>query len=192
MLGPMQALNRRRIIAISVGAVVAILIGFVLGRATTGDSTSEAGSIGPGATLTSVSSEEGAVHATTTSQVPVMDGDAASILPPESEVPESGLPVYGTEADRNQMLDDLSAAGVAGGTKQGLLATGDHVCFNLERLTEQHRSRAFAVRVVWNESLGDLPSEDVAAFGVVFNSAPHYLCPEYVEYAESIAYWLGF
>jgi len=81
---------------------------------------------------------------------------------------------------------------VTGGTRSGLLATADHVCYNLERLEAQDRSPAFAVRVVWNESLAVLESEDLAAFAAVFAAAPHFLCPDSIEYAEEVAYWLGY
>ena len=71
-------------------------------------------------------------------------------------------------------------------------AVSDHICYMLDRLQDQDRSPAFAVRVVWNESLADLRSEDLAAFAFVFDSAPQYLCPESIPYGESVAYWLGY
>jgi hypothetical protein len=174
----------------AVAAIVILLAGFGIGRATSGDSSTEAGAVAPGDT-TSTNAQTAGDDASTTSSVPTIDGDPASVLPQELEIPEGGIPKYGSDTDRAQMLDDLVAAGVAGGSSAALLATADHVCFNLERLQEQNRSPAFAVRVVWNESLGDLPSEDVAAFGVIFNAAPQYLCLESIEYGEQVAYWLG-
>jgi hypothetical protein len=183
-------MNAKTIGIASAVAIVVLLVGFTVGRATAGGSDADALAVATEDTSTTIDQVSGA-NASTTSQVPIIDGDPSSVLPPELEIPASGIPKYGSDADRDQMLNDLAAAGVAGGSREALLATADHVCFNLERLEEQNRSPAFAVRVVWNESLGDLPSEDVAAFGVVFNAAPHYLCVESIEYGEEVAYWLG-
>jgi hypothetical protein len=186
----MPALSRSLIIALSIAAVFVLLVGFAIGRATSGDSDADALTAAPDDTTSTVAETSGGASSTTT-QVLLIDGDPASVLPPNLEIPESGIPVYGSDAQRAQMLSDLAAAGVAGGSSVTLLATADHVCFNLERLQAQNRSPAFAVRVVWNESLGDLPSEDVAAFGVVFNAAPQYLCIDSIVYGEQVAYWLG-
>jgi hypothetical protein len=184
-------MNAKNIAIASAVAIVVLLVGFAIGRATSGGSSADGVAAAPEDT-TSTSALTAAGDSTTTTTVPIIDGDPANALPPEVEIPASGIPKYGSDADRDQMLNDLAAAGVAGGSKATLLATADHVCFNLERLQEQNRSPAFAVRVVWNESLGDLPSGDVAAFGVVFNTAPYYLCPDSIEYGEDVAYWLGF
>jgi hypothetical protein len=72
-----------------------------------------------------------------------------------------------------------------------LLATADKVCYDLERLIAQERSAAYATRVVWNESLAELESEDLAGFATVFSLAPTYLCPENAAYASEVAYILG-
>ena len=183
-------MNAKTIGIASAVAIVVLLVGFAIGRATSGGSSTDAVAAASGGT-TSTAALVADEAATTTTQVPIIDGDPSSALPPELAIPASGIPKYGSDADRERMLNDLATAGVAGGSSETLLATADHVCFNLERLQEQNRSPAFAVRVVWNESLGDLPSEDVAAFGVVFNAAPHYLCVESIEYGEQVAYWLG-
>jgi hypothetical protein len=45
---------------------------------------------------------------------------------------------------------------------------------------------------VWNESLAELDSQDLAAFAAVFAAAPRYLCLDSIEYAEEVAYWLGY
>lgn len=182
--------NTKTIGIASAVAIVVLLAGFTIGRTTAGGSNVGAVAVTTEDTSTSVAQATGD-DASTTSQVPVIDGDPSNALPPELEIPASGIPKYGSDADRDQMLKDLAAAGVAGGSSEALLATADHVCFNLERLQEQDRSPAFAVRVVWNESLGDLPSGDIAVFGVVFSAAPHYLCVDSIEYGEQVAYWLG-
>jgi hypothetical protein len=44
---------------------------------------------------------------------------------------------------------------------------------------------------VWNESLAELESEDLAGFATVFSLAPTYLCPENAAYASEVAYILG-
>jgi hypothetical protein len=183
--------NLKTIGIASVTVIVILIVGFAFGRVTSGGSDADVVAEESPITNSTVALATGD-GSSTTSTVPIIDGDPANALPPEVEIPASGIPKYGSDSDRDQMLNDLAAAGVAGGSKATLLATADHVCFNLERLQEQNRSPAFAVRVVWNESLGDLPSGDVAAFGVVFNTAPYYLCPDSIEYGEDIAYWLGF
>ena len=192
----MPHLDRRLVIITSAIAVLLLLIGFGVGRLTADDSPasgSAAAANPPGdaageSESPSDSMQEGreAANATTIS------GDAAAALPPDLETPEEGIPVYGTEAEREALLTGLAESGVAGGTRSGLLATADHVCYALERLQAQGRTPAFAVRVVWNESLAELDSRDLAAFAAVFNAAPRYLCSESIDYAEDVAYWLGF
>jgi hypothetical protein len=108
------------------------------------------------------------------------------------ELPEGGIPEYGTEDARESLLLGLTESGVTGGTREGVLATADHVCYNLERLEAQGHSAAFAVRVVWNESLLELAPEDLAAFAAVFSAAPYYLCPDSIEFGAEVAYWLGY
>lgn len=186
----MIQIDRRIAIAVGVGAILALVLAFTVGRATAGSSAAAADA-SPSTTQASTTVPEGALSSTTT-EVTLIDGDPAKALPPELDIPATGIPVYGSEADRDRMLSDLVAAGVIGGTREGILETADHVCFSLERLLAQDRKPSFAVRVVWNESLADLESEDLAAFGVVFRSAPRYLCPESVDYGERVAYWLGF
>ena len=77
-------------------------------------------------------------------------------------------------------------------SRSTMLWVADSVCYDLERLSAQGRSPAFAVRVVWNETLGDLASGDAAAFGAVFSAATAYLCPHMGPYGEDVAYWLGY
>ena len=52
-------------------------------------------------------------------------------------------------------------------------------------------SRNHAERVVWNASLAELESEDLAGFATAFSLAPTYLCNEYASYATEVAYILG-
>jgi hypothetical protein len=99
---------------------------------------------------------------------------------------------YGSPEARTEFIDVIRNSGIAGGTEAEVLATADEICYHLERLEAQNRSAAFAVRVVWNEALAPVDSEDLAAFGTVFVAAPHFLCPESAAYAEEVSYWLGY
>lgn len=175
-----------------VGVVVLIIAAFIIGRATAPDGAAADDATGTtittvaenGGTTTTAASGDGSETSTTVA----IGGDPAAALP----VYVGTGPQYGTEADRDALIEGLVNAGVGGGTRESVLATADHVCHMLEQLEAQRRSPAYAVRVVWNESLLELPSEDLAAFAAVFNSAPYYLCPDSVEYGERVAYWLGF
>jgi hypothetical protein len=190
----MPDIDRRYLyIGIPIAAIVLVLIGFGIGRATSGNAaTVDALSTDGSQTSTTVSEADGSVSETTLAPSTTINGDPSAALPPESELPEGGIPEYGTPDARESMLLGLVESGVTGGTREGVLATADHVCYNLERLEAQGQSPAFAVRVVWNESLLELESEDLAAFAAVFSAAPYYLCPDSIEYGAEVAYWLGY
>lgn len=182
--------DRRLIVIASVAAFLLLLIGFGAGRVTASDSgTTPESTSTSSSTTTSVAAPP---DSETTTTLNVVDGDASASLEPTSAVDLGDAQVYGTDTERETFLNDLVEAGVVGGSREGLLATADHVCYMLERLEDQNRTPAFAVRVVWNESLADLRPEDLAAFAVVFNAAPRYLCPESIEYSDLVAYWLGY
>ena len=186
----MIQIDRRIAIAVGVGGILALVLAFTIGRATADTAVALPDAESP--VTTQISAASGAdSDSSDTSQPAPIDGDPAAALPPATEIPASGIPAFGSEDDRSQMLDDLVNAGIIGGTREEILMTADHVCYNLQQLQEQRRRVPFAVRVVWNESLLDLDSKDLATFGIVFNAAPRYLCPEYVDFADSIAYWLG-
>lgn len=186
-------LDRRLLITASVAAVVLLAFGFAIGRVTASGSDGAA-ALGGEDTLSSTATtgtkfQPGGSPTTTGA---LISGDATGSLESTSAVDLGDGLVYGTDAERETFVNDLIQAGVVGGSREGLLATADHVCYMLERLQAQNRKPAFAVRVVWNESLADLPSEDLAAFATVFNATPQYLCPESIAYGESVAYWLGY
>lgn len=186
----MIQIDRRIAIAVGVGGILALILAFAIGRTTADSAAASADSNSP--TTTAISADaSGEPDSPDTSTVDPIDGDPAAARTPETEIPASGIPAFGSEAERDQMMDDLVNAGIIGGTREGILTTADEVCYNLQQLQEQRRRLPFAVRVVWNESLLDLESEDLAAFGIVFNAAPRYLCPEHLEFADTIAYWLG-
>jgi hypothetical protein len=185
----MPDIDRRVLIGIPIAVLVVLLIGFGIGRLTAGGTTA----VATGTEAVESTSPDAPVQTTgQDTPPPTITGDAAAVLPPSSDTPDGGVPPYGTEVERDALVLGLVEAGVTGGTRTGLLATADHVCYNLERLEAQDRSPAFAVRVVWNESLAELDSQDLAAFGAVFAAAPHYVCTESIEYAEEVAYWLGY
>ncbi len=191
----MPDIDRRLLIAVPIAAIVLILIGFGIGRLTAGDASSDA-TVVELADSTTTTAVDGATTTTEAAAGAETDttiiGDPSAALPPESDLPPGGIPVYGTDEDREQMVLGLVEAGVTGGTREGVLATADHVCYNLERLEAQGRSAAYATRVVWNESLLELDSQDLAAFGAVFSAAPFYVCPDSIEYGAEVAYWLGY
>jgi len=186
-------LDRRLIAFVSIGIVLVLALGFGVGRVTAsgGESPTVAEIATESSSTTAAGSDTDGVNSTTTTSG-VITGDASASLEPSSVVDLGDGTVYGTDEERETFISDLVQAGVTGGTREGILATADQVCYMLERLQTQDRTPAFAVRVVWNESLADLRSEDLAAFAFVFNSAPQYLCPESVPYGESVAYWLGY
>ena len=194
----MPDIDRRYLyIGIPIAAIVLVLIGFGIGRATSGSDSDTSASA---ATLATEDAAGGSTTAATGDSVPettlasstTINGDASAALPPESELPEGGIPMYGTPDARESLLVGLVESGVTGGTREGVLATADHVCYNLERLEAQGRTPAFAVRVVWNESLLELESQDLAAFAAVFSASPFYLCPDSIEFGAEVAYWLGY
>ena len=186
-------IDRRILIGVPIVAIVLLLIGFGVGRITASDAAaSDLQTSSAGSSTSSAAGDDESEDGTDNTPSSTISGDPAAALPPAVDVPEGGIPIYGTDADREALLLGLVESGVTGGTREGVLATADHVCFNLEILEAQNRSPAFAVRVVWNESLMELESEDLAAFGAVFAAAPYYLCPDSIEYGEEVAYWLGY
>ena len=121
----------------------------------------------------------------------LIEGDATAFLvPPRTDAAD--IPEYGSQNDRDNLIGDLALAGVAAGSRADILAAADRICYNLERLAAQNRSPAFAVRVVWNESLAELEPQDLAVFASLFAATPFYLCPEYLDYSKEISYWLGY
>ena len=190
-------LQRQQLIIASVTALVVLIFGFGLGRLTAGTTevqadleTSTVGSNPDG--TTTESSTVSADGGSTTSTIDATDGDPSAVLESSTAVDLGDAKVYGTEPQRDRFIRDVESAGIIGGTREGILATADHVCYTLERMQAQNRRASFAVRVVWNESLADMRTEDLGAFAFVFNAAPMYLCPENIEYGEDVAYWLGY
>jgi hypothetical protein len=162
------------------GGIALFALGLFLGAliASNGDEEAEA-------TSTSVSAV--VVSPTTTLGDPTESTVAGDI----SADPGS-MGTYGSPEARTEFIDVIRNSGISGGTEADVLATADEICYHLERLEAQNRSAAFAVRVVWNEALAPVASEDLATFGTVFVAAPHYLCPESAAYAEEVSYWLGY
>ncbi|MGI9529424.1 MAG: hypothetical protein ACR2NG_06905 [Acidimicrobiia bacterium] len=190
----MPDIDRRVLIGATIAGIVLLLGAFFIGRATAGGGEAAA----PVATTTSLDDGSAAQSDTTSSTSSDTapensedgSGDPSAALLHDEDRPED-LPEYGTEQDRSELIDVLAEAGIGMGTRETVLWVADSVCYDLERLQAQDRSAAFAVRVVWNETLADLDSADAAAFGAVFNAAPFFLCLESVEYATEVAYWLG-
>lgn len=191
-----MVLDRRLLIIASVTAIVVLMFGFGLGRVTAGTGESSAlpqtTDTIPGQVTTTGSGNDAQEDASATTSDSTIDGDPSAVLDSTTAVDLGDAKVYGNEAERERFIADIANAGIIGGTVDGLLATADHVCYSLESLESQGRDPAFAVRVVWNESLADIRSEDLAAFAYVFNTAPQYLCPFSAPYGESVAYWLGY
>lgn len=173
----MRDIDRRWIIIGSaVVAGLVFVIGLAIGRSTSGsEPAAGAGSIVSDATF----------------PTNAVGGPSSATIPPQ-DVPAGGIPKYGIASERDGLVTALTEAGVAGEARDAILTTADEVCFHLERLQAQGRSPAFAVRVVWNESLAQLPSTDIAAFAAVFVAAPRFLCRDSIGYADDVAYWLGY
>ncbi len=171
----------RRWILLGIAVAVAVFVGgFAVGAVTSGDN----GVAAPATTTTQ--STTGSIGSSSTI------GDPTDTTLPEPDQVHETIDPYGTVDDREFFLDVMRDSGIASGGSDALLAAADEVCYHLERLQAQDRSAAYAVRVVWNEALAPLESEDLALFGTMFVAAPHFLCPESQAYAEEVSYWLGY
>lgn len=190
----MPDIDTRVLIGAGIAALLLLVGAFFVGRATATESAAPAD--GGEVTATDDASSDtslasGDIENGSDDQEPAEptgDPSAALLVDPDRA---EDIPIYGTEEDREALLDALAEAGVGMGSRTTILWVADSVCYDLERLEAQGRSTAFAVRVVWNETLADLASPDAAAFGAVFTASPFYLCPESIEYADGVAYWLG-
>jgi len=185
----MPDIDTKVLIGAGVAALILLVGVFFIGRATAGgsdESIAEAPGQNAASTTTVVSAAD---ETSTTSSVPPTGDPSAALLDDPDRATD--IPEYGTTDEREALLNALAEAGVGMGSRTTILFVADSVCYDLERLQAQERSPAFAVRVVWNETLADLDSTDAAAFGAVFNAAPFFICPESIEYATEVAYWLG-
>ena len=171
-------------IAVIAGAGLAVLvIGFLIGLAVGGDSGEADAAVTTTSTTTAPGTSSDAPEDTGSPTTVVADGGSLIISEP--------VPEFGTDEERQALLDALAESGVGFGSASVTLALADRTCYDLERLRAQNRPVSFAVRVVWNESLAEAESTELAAFGAVFTAAPFFLCPESVDYAQDVAYWLG-
>jgi hypothetical protein len=188
----MPDIDTKVLIGAGVAALILLAGVFFIGRATAGgsdESIAEAQGQNAASTTAVVSADSAADGTSTTSSVPPTGDPSAALLDDPDRATD--IPEYGTAEEREALLNALAEAGVGMGSRTTILFVADSVCYDLERLQAQERSPAFAVRVVWNETLADLDSTDAAAFGAVFNAAPFFICPESIEYATEVAYWLG-
>ena len=174
----------RRWILISAAAAAdlgVLVLGFVLGSLVGSSSEEEAA---PTSTTSPLSSKS----SSTTS----LGDSTGTTLAGELGADQAIVGSYGSPEDRGEFVRVVRNTGIVTGTEADLLTAADEICYHLERLQAQERSAAYAVRVVWNEALAPLESEDLASFGTIFIAAPHYLCPENAAYAEDVSYWLGY
>jgi hypothetical protein len=180
--------NRTAWIAIAAAAATALIIGLGIGAIVFADDTPPAAS-----DIILTSTSEGAVDSALSS-IPAEPGTTPGTgTGGSAPIDYEPIPTYGTDEERQALLfvaDGLNVTGIFADPEL-LLATADKVCYDLERLIAQGRSPAYATRVVWNESLAELESEDLAGFATVFSLAPTYLCPESAAYASEVAYILG-
>jgi len=162
-----------------VSAALALILGLMIGRAS---APTEQSADAP----TSVSTETTAPNATA-------DQSSVEEHPATGSTPETEIPMYGTAEDRTAAVEAAENLGISGSLSDptAMLAAADRVCYDFERLTAQGRSPFYATRVVWNESLAGLASVDLAGFATTFNVAVTYMCPEYADFAEEVAYILG-
>lgn len=161
--------------------LIALVLGFAIGRTTAPSSE------GPSADTTTSSSVQ------TTAPNAGADQSEVDDHPATGSSSTAEIPTYGTAEDRTDAVEAAENLGVTGALADpdAMLETADRVCYDLERLSAQNRSPFFATRVVWNESLAGLSSEDLAGFATTFNIAATHLCPQHSEYAEEVAYILG-
>jgi hypothetical protein len=176
---PDRMLKKTAWIAIGGAAALGLVIGLALGAVMSDGETTSA--LDDGTTTSNVTGSTSTPPASDTSD-PLTPNAGAEI------------PTYGSDDDRQALVDAATALNITGvfADPELLLATADKICYDLERLQAQGRSPAYATRVVWNESLAELDSEDLAGFATAFGLAPTYLCPENAGYAEDVAYILGF
>ena len=195
----METIDRRIIIAAAAASLLLVVAGFLIGRATASaveagadtTTTTETGDPSVASdTSDTESSDEPAATTTTTTSLP-SDGDPTAALPPDPTNPDD-IGTYGSDEARSSYVTDLAEAGLAWTSTTDILKAADHICHNLTRLEEMRRKPAFAVRVVWNESMLELSESDLGAWAMIWRTAPVYLCPDTIEYAEDVSYWLGF
>jgi hypothetical protein len=172
-------LNRTAWIAIAGAAALALVIGLALGATMSGGETTSA-------------PDDGATASTVAGSTDTSPGSDSS--DPLTSGAGTEIPTYGSDDDRQALVDAAVALNITGvfADPELLVATADKICYNLERLQAQGRSPAYATRVVWNESLAELDSEDHSGVATAFSLAPTYHCPENADYAEDVAYILGF
>jgi hypothetical protein len=187
-------IDRRVLIAAPIIALIIFALGFGVGSLISGGSGDAQATGGENSTTTAIASDAGTGSTLSPggdSTAEAVVGDAtAAIIPPKTDAAD--IPEYGTPQDRDDLITGLTDSGVSGGSREAVLATADRICYNLERLEAQDRSPAFAVRVVWNESLAELEPEDLGVFSAVFSATPFYLCPTSLDYSREVAYWLGY
>jgi len=66
------------------------------------------------------------------------------------------------------------------------------MCRTLELLSAAGAPPGRASEAITATDLEDATSTDMELYGAMLVSAPRALCPEQVDYADEIAYWLGF
>ncbi len=180
--------NRTAWIAVGAAAAIALVVGLAIGAFVFAEDTSPPDAATTLTTLTTVAVDSVSSSTIDKAGVPA-DTPTDSTAPPSDGLP----PTYGTDEERQALLDVAEGLGITGvfSDPDLLLATADKICHDLERLIAQGRTAAYATRVVWNESLAELESEDLAGFATVFSLAPTYLCPDSAAYARDVAYILG-
>jgi hypothetical protein len=176
--------NRQTLLVIGASALLALILGFMVGRTTAPDGM-DSDAAGNPTTTTMVG--------TTTPPNAEADHSSTDDNPATGGTSKDEVQPYGTPEDRTTAFEVATDLGLTGGLAQeeAFLVAADRICYDLERLTMQGRSEFFATRVVWNQSLAGLSSEDLAGFATTFNVGVTYLCPEHTEFAEAIAYILG-
>jgi hypothetical protein len=184
-------IDKRLLIAASIIALVVLGIGFGLGSlAASGDDDAQPDSTSVESGSAPSSETDGSSPTPGATDEPISGDASAAVLPLRTD--DSDIPEYGSEEERDEMIAALGEAGVITSNREAILIAADRICYDLERLQAQDRSAAFAVRVVWNESLAELEKEDLAVFSMVFATASFYLCPNSLDYSREVAYWLGF
>ena len=87
----------------------------------------------------------------------------------------------------------LSAALVGCGSVDGDadgIATAEQMCNRLTDLDEQGLSAADAYNTMLAEDLAGLSGSEIASFAQLLITAPSEACPQHLEYAAAIHYWV--
>jgi hypothetical protein len=77
-------------------------------------------------------------------------------------------------------------------TTPGTEVSVDEMCRTLSLFVNAGTSPGHASEGITQTDLATATSEELAAYGEVLVLAPQTACPDLADYADEVAYWLGF